>query len=319
MFFESIFLLILVVNPALSSLWEDSLPEISDIELRKEPLQINETYTQVKLDNVTGTLYATSLSKLSKITDLQIYTNGLEDVEDGAFCSPPILKNFEIIFNTKEKLLTITKNILKGCDKLEGLVIVTEPDNMLMLAEDALENLPNLRNLQLMGFNLTQLSPNYFKNLNSLQILTIRSCNVARIEPNFFKNLPNLKDLEISWNEITELPQNLFKNSSKLEVLSFYRNNLTNVTWDEFDGLKSLTYLHVGSNQITSFNAEKIARYMPNLTELDFPINPLDCKKREAFANELIEKLNRTIKIRHKFDPGYHDSCEVYDVKWDDD
>ncbi|XP_044262521.1 leucine-rich repeat-containing protein 15-like [Tribolium madens] len=314
MFQKSTYLFLMIINSGLSILWDESnFPKISDIELTKEPLQINETYTQVKLDNVNGTLYATSLSKLSKITDLQIYTNGLEDVEDGAFCSSPSLKNFEILFYTKEKPLTITKNILKNCDKLEKLEIVTNTDNMLLLAQDALENLPKLKQLQLMGFNLTQLSTNYFQNLNLLETLTIRSCNVEKIDPNFLDNFPNLKKFEFSWNHITQLPPNFFKKSSKLENLYLDRNNLTDLSWDEFDGLTSLKYLDISANQISSFNAEKIAKYLPNLTGLYFTFNPLECNKREAFANELIKKLNRTIEIRHKFDPGFFDSCEVFE------
>ncbi|KYB28477.1 Chaoptin-like Protein [Tribolium castaneum] len=353
--FESIFLLILVVNLQLLSLWKDCLPEISDIEPRKEPLQINEAYTQVKLDNVTGTLYATSLSKLSKITDLQIYTNGLEDVEDGALeintsddelylkmwgdlysdsfskldnithisifannlteiqpgaiCSNPALRKMEFTVMPPSLFSKLTKSHLENCQNLEELEFYGSYWNFTALDVDALENLPKVKKLKLDRLEIPHLTHDYLKNLTSVTNLTLQHCEIEEIDPDVFSDLKNLEEVGLNCNKLTKLPQNLFKNNPKLEKLTLVSNRIRNLTWDEFEGLDTLKVLYIGQNSIKHFDAEKIAKNMPNLRELNVFLTKLKGSELEEFQRELQAKLNHTVNVSGEYDHRSYSLC----------
>jgi Leucine-rich repeat (LRR) protein len=68
--------------------------------------------------------------------------------------------------------------------------------------------------------------------------------------------------------------------------------------------------LNIAENQISSFDADKIAANFPNLKSLYIQQNPLPCKEKEAFVNQLKTKLKKLVDVEYKFDPGFYDSCE---------
>lgn len=283
------------------------LPEFVNVTLSKEkPLESD--LPQMQITDLSGTIFLNSFSKLSKITDLKILAKNLTEIEPEAICSNRVLRKFEIILGLSQ--LQVTKKLFKGCEDLLELSIVGNYEKTTSLDTNTFDNLSKLKNLNLVSLDIPHLTHSDFKNLKSLTYLSINKCKLKKIDSDVFDNLENLKELEIFFNELTTLPKNLFKKTPKLEKLLLMSNNITDLTWDEFEGLSKLTDLHIGRNNINFFDAEKIAKNMPNLKEFSFELNPVDCKKREAFANELKLKLSHPITISHKFDPGFADSCE---------
>jgi Leucine-rich repeat (LRR) protein len=92
--------------------------------------------------------------------------------------------------------------------------------------------------------------------------------------------------------------------------LTLRRNRIQNLTWDEFEGLNNLEVLSIAENQISFFDADKIATNFPNLKSLYIELNPPSCKEKEAFVNQLKPKLKKLVEVEYKFDPGFYDSCE---------
>jgi Leucine-rich repeat (LRR) protein len=137
------------------------------------------------------------------------------------------------------------------------------------------------------------------------------TCNIQEIDSDTFEDLTNLETIVMIHNEMLQkIPKGLFKNTPKLKTLTLSGNNIQDLTWDEFEGLTNLEILNVGRNRISSFDADKISTNFPNLKSLSIELNPLPCKEREAFVNQLKTKLKKLVDVEYKFDSGFADSCE---------
>ncbi|RZB49875.1 LRR 8 domain containing protein [Asbolus verrucosus] len=222
----------------------------------------------------------------------------------------PSVKNLRLDFYRNDGTVTLTKDVFANCDNLEELILVFDHGEPEITAPDAFEKLPNLKKLAIQDYNITLLTENSLKKLINIILLK----NIEEIDAKVFENFNNLKEIAIVNNrKLTHLTNNLFKNVPKLKKLSLFRNRFQNLTWDEFEGLSSLEELNIFGNRITSFNADKIATYLPNLQSLSIKDNPLSCKQREVFVEKLKAKLSNLEDVSFKVDSGYYDSCEQED------
>ncbi|XP_044262257.1 leucine-rich repeat and fibronectin type-III domain-containing protein 5-like [Tribolium madens] len=271
-----------------------------------QPLKLNGSSTKVELMGVWGNLYSDSLSKLDQVTHLKIFAK----IHPGAICSNPNLRKFELVLSRETNLLKLRKSHFHNCQNLEEFSIVGNYKNSSTFIEKAaLEDLSNLKYLDLENLKLPHFTHDHLKNLNSLIHLTVNKCGIEEIESGVFDDLKNIEEIVFVYNRFTTLPKNLFKNNARVKKLILLSNNITNLTWDEFVGLDSVTDRAIGRNSITHFDATKIAENMPRLEELNVELNPIPCKKVEQFAKELKLKLNHTVKVTHRVNPFSYDSC----------
>jgi Leucine-rich repeat (LRR) protein len=144
-----------------------------------------------------------------------------------------------------------------------------------------------------------------------LTTLFFAKCSIQEIDSDTFEDLTNLETIGIIHNDkLQKIPKGLFKNTPKLKTLTLRSNRIQNLTWDEFEGLTNLEVLSIAQNQISSFDTDKIATNFPNLKSLYIEMNPLPCKEKETFVNQLKTKLKKLVEVEYKFDAGYFDSCE---------
>jgi Leucine-rich repeat (LRR) protein len=268
-----------------------------------KPIQLPKNYTKLQIRGLNGTIYSDSLSQLG-VSEIGIFVTDDIKIEDGALCSSPTLKVLEINFDYTNTALT--KNILKNCDKLEELLLVYDFDKgPHQIDHNALESLSSLKGLHFQGYNVSHLKKDFLKIHNTVTTLFLSFCSIQEIDSDTFEDLTNLEMIGIMHNEkLQKIPKGLFKNTPKLKTLTLRSNRIQNLTWDEFEGLTSLEVLNIAQNQISFFDADKIATNFPNLKSLYIELNPLPCKEKEAFVNQLKTKLKKLV------DPGFYDSCE---------
>jgi Leucine-rich repeat (LRR) protein len=252
-----------------------------------------------------------TLSQLG-VSELRIFVTDDTKIEDGALCSSPTLKVLEINFYYTNTTPALTKNILENCNKLEELLLVYDCDKgPHQIDHNALESLSSLKGLHFQGYNVTHLKKDFLKIPNTLTTLFFSTCNIQEIDSDTFEDLTNLETIVMIHNEkLQKIPKGLFKNTPKLKTLTLRSNRIQNLTWDEFEGLNNLEVLSIAENQISSFDVDKIATNFPNLKSLYIELNPLPCKGKEAFVNQLKTKLKKLVDVEYKFDPGFYDSCE---------
>ncbi|RZB49877.1 leucine-rich repeat-containing protein 15-like [Asbolus verrucosus] len=295
-------------------LWSEDLPQVSNIVLEKgKPINLGKNYDKVQISGLNGTLYSDSLSQLQTVTELKIHRNQIREIEKGALCSSPALRVLELEFYTNIKLPVFTRDAFDSCDNLEELLLKFDDNdvgNPPLINQDAFGNLPRLQKLALQGYRIPHMTKHFLKiSHDSLTALIFSFCHIQRIDSDVFDDFKNLEEVIITHNpEWSRLPTDIFKNLSKLKKLVLRDNNLQGLSWDEFQGLSSLRELNLVDNQISSFDVDKIAKYMPGLEDLQIEINPAPCKQKEAFVSQLKTKLNHSVEVSYKF--GFYDSCE---------
>ncbi|KAJ3650776.1 hypothetical protein Zmor_016856 [Zophobas morio] len=290
----------------------DSAYEISDfLTAAGHPLDLPQIHTKLRIKNINGTIYKDTFSKLGKIESLEIASNHINQIEAGAICLSPTLRQFQIDFTGNDNNLSFHKNIFDNCEHLEELALIFNYELKPELDVDFFEYVSNLKTLVLRNFKIEHLTKAFITNLKFVSSLTLFNTQMKQIDGNVFEHLNNLEKLSLNLHMLTTLPKDLFKSTPKLTTLILANGNLTGLNWGEFDGLTSLKSLVLTQNHITSFDADKIATYMPELEALAVELNPLECKKLESFAEELTKKFEHPIQVTYKFDPGFYDECKA--------
>jgi Leucine-rich repeat (LRR) protein len=276
-----------------------------------KPIELLENYNKVQIGGLNGTIYSDTLSQLG-VSELQIFVTDDTKIEDGALCSSPTLNVLEINFDYINTTPALTKNTLENCNKLEELLLVYDFDKgPHQLDHNALESLSSLKGLHFQGYNVIHLKKDFLKIPNTLTTLVFETCSIQKIDSDTFEDLTNLETIGIINNDkLQKIPKGLFKNTPKLKTLMLSSNGIQDLTWDEFEGLANLEELNIRENRISSFDANKMAANFPNLKSLRIELNPLPCKGKEAFVNQLKTKLKKLVDVEYKYDPGFYDSCE---------
>jgi Leucine-rich repeat (LRR) protein len=307
-----IFVIFLLKEIHCRFLWEADFPEVSGVTLEKgKPIELLKNYTKVQIRGLNGTIYSDSLSQLG-VSELRIFVTDDTKIDDGALCSSPRLKVLEINFDHTNSTPALTKNTLENCNKLEELLLVYDfGKGPHQLDHNALESLSSLKGLHFQGYNVIHLKKDFLKIPNTLTTLVFETCSIQEIDSDTFEDLTNLETIGIINNDkLQKIPKGLFKNTPKLKTLTLSSNGIQDLTWDEFEGLANLEELNIRENRISSFDADKMAANFPNLKSLRIELNPLPCKEKEAFVNQLKTKLKKLVDVEYKYDPGFYDSCE---------
>jgi len=139
----------------------------------------------------------------------------------------------------------------------------------------SLEELKNLKELDLRGLELTEIPPE-IGNLQSLEELILRSNLLTKL-PAEIGNLKSLQKLDLYFNQLRRIPPEI-GNLQSLQELDLWHNELKTIP-PEISSLRSLRDLNLSDNKLT-----KIPRRIGNLQslrELDLSSNKLKRLPRE--------------------------------------
>lgn len=145
----------------------------------------------------------------SKMEQFHLINTNVSIFQKNLFQKLPNLKNFAVQNNP----ITLAESyLLSGsAEQLETLQLDSSIQNLDVLRNITLQELPKLQLLSLQGNNISFISKTLFATLPNLRSLYLDSSNILRISPNAFDALIYIKQVFLRNNLLSELPENLFQ------------------------------------------------------------------------------------------------------------
>ena len=199
--------------------WNQNLTEIPN-DIPADALKIDIA------DNDITTVRANVFAHLTQCKSLHLGTNGISEIEPGAFNGLTALTNFEIWTSELERLFA----------------------NMF-------SNLKNCRNMRIQLLRITEVEPGSFNGLTSLTHLYLSwndRFNVLRA--GMFHGLIAIHALSVNHNGMHTIEDGTFANLKTLEFLFMERNDLDTLRQGIFFGLFSVKTLYLDRNHLTTLS-----------------------------------------------------------------
>lgn len=170
--------------------------------------------------------------------------------------------------------MQIPSNAFSSSVDLQNLTLAL--NSIRVIRERAFYGLSNLRQLNLSGNSLTQLSANQFT-MKYLEKLDLSHNDVNAIDSETFSELQYLKELDLSKNSLTQLDERTFTRLSHLKALYLNENSISNIQPNTFAGLLVLDRLELSSNSLSTIN------------DSPFGTSPLPLRKLFLKSNNIIQ------------------------------
>jgi Leucine-rich repeat (LRR) protein len=206
--------------------------DLSAISEMSKPFSKFSAMSELKLEKASVTsLPLDAFKGLQNVTLLSLSHNFFGSIGTGlpvgVFQPITSLVSLDVSNN---KLMTIRKDIFKGCDKLENF--------------DASNNY------------ISEIKSGAFSPLVALKLLNLNQNQIDAPAIDTFKFCVSLETLDISNNFISRLNNGTFLPLQSLKVLKLSKNKLNYLTQDEFRGLKYLTFLDLSENHGAKWHHE---------------------------------------------------------------
>ncbi|XP_060781748.1 toll-like receptor 4 [Neoarius graeffei] len=185
--------------------------------------------------------------------------------------------------NVRHINLSLNANIGLNVKPFSGNELIEELDfhhtNLNTIGQfGILENLKNLKYLDLSYTRITFSSYLSFHGLRSLKILKIAGNTFqGNILSYLFENLTALEVLDMSHCGIDQIPCKAFINLQKLSQILLSHNNLMVLDFLTCPNLQSLTRLAVDQNSISLIKLNTLQNLPANLSVFDISSNPIRC------------------------------------------
>jgi Leucine-rich repeat (LRR) protein len=166
-------------------------------------------------------------------------------------------------------LMEIRPEWIEGLEHLEELDLAFWMiDEIYETPPGLLDNMINLKNLELSLFPVEVYNRSNFKNLSKLETLSLSSCEKPiKMDEDTLYDLKNLKVLNFEYLCLESLPKSLLKNNPKLETVIFRKMSLLEIPDNFFKGLKNLKKIDLSGNFFDSFDRERLG--IPSSTEVE--------------------------------------------------
>ncbi|KAM3855819.1 phospholipase A2 inhibitor-like [Vipera latastei] len=173
-------------------------------------------------------------------------------------CNSPSLREFPTGFPVRAKMISV------------------EFTQVSSLGVEALQGLPNLRDLHLSNNRLKTLPSGLFRNLPELHTLDLSRNDLEDLPPEIFTNASSLTHLSLSENRLAELRPSWFETLKELRILGLDHNQVKEIPISCFDKLKELTSLDLSFNLLHRLAPEMFSG-LDNLEKLVLESNPIQC------------------------------------------
>ena len=132
-------------------------------------------------------------------------------------------------------------------------------------ASISLEDLKNIRDLNLENLQLTSITANDLKDMNNLEELSIAYNNISKLDEDLLKHNPLLEYFYAFENKISNIPEHFFYSTPDLIAINISNNNLQSIPEYLILNLSELSYLNLSDNK----NIKKIPENLLEGVELN--------------------------------------------------
>nr|XP_022340062.1 slit homolog 2 protein-like isoform X3 [Crassostrea virginica] len=157
---------------------------------------------------------------------------------------------------------------------------------------------PETQRLELQGNNISMVRRNDLQNLHNLRILQLLENKIGTIEQGAFRDLDQMERLRIDRNELAELPDNLFASMTKLQRLDLSYNKLKVIGKKTLAGSTVLRNLQLDHNQLECVS-ETALKPLHSMEILTLNYNELTSLPKNLFDN--MSNLRTLRLIDNKF------------------
>lgn len=189
-----------------------------------------------------------ALGHLNRLQQLDMGENSITEVSRIDF-----LANFMFSSN-KIKIslsLQISNNVLQSMGSLTQLQL--DQNGISVIRDGTFNGLDNLRELNISGNSIQQLSANTFP-LVRLESLDLSNNDLTKVKGQTFRELQSLVTLNLSRNALNELDDQTFVGLVKLKTLLLKDNRILNVQANTFAHLPSIIRIDLSSNALRTLN-----------------------------------------------------------------
>ncbi|XP_048380280.2 slit homolog 3 protein-like [Stegostoma tigrinum] len=193
---------------------------------------------------------------------------------------------------------------------LDTEILLLSYNNLTTVSLSSLENLPNLRDIDLSNNQIQHFDPDRpfpiekldlsansltripdFSNLKNLRKLILNYNKIHALPEGAFNDLVSLEELSISGNAIRVIPENIFDPVENLKYLTLSANNIENLPSNPFHNLKRLTTLNISHNQLRTIPAGSLEGH--SKLNLCLSNNPWLCNCDIQYLIEWIRGVNQ--------------------------
>ncbi|KAH0561637.1 hypothetical protein KQX54_018270 [Cotesia glomerata] len=151
---------------------------------------------------------AFDLQIFSKMEQFHLINTNISIFHKNLFQKLSNIKNFAV----QNNLITLAESYLffGPAEQLETLELDSSIQNLEVLSNITLQELPKVQLLSLQGNNITFIPKTLFATFPNLRSLYLDSSNIVRIDSNAFDGLISIKQVFLRNNLLSELPKDLF-------------------------------------------------------------------------------------------------------------
>ena len=216
---------------------------------------------------------------LSRLGELHLNSHSFTALQPGVFDGLPNLR--DLFLSNNSGLTTLKPGVFDGLPNLRGLRIARN-EGLKELQPGVFRGLPNLRFLALPGNSLTAQGLGLLDDLAELKGLDLEGNKLKTLEPNAFRGLPALTQLSLIGNQIRTLKPGVFDGLGALESLHLDGNELHALEPGVFDGLPNMWWLDFSENKLATVHPD-LFRGLNGLRQVELDGNQLTALPRDLF------------------------------------
>jgi len=220
--------------------------------------------------NSLSKLPSKSLGQLRKLEKLNLASNNLNVVEDGALDELSALISLDISGN---KLVALPPDLLSQTKYLQELYLSN--NSLSVLAPGLFDGLQHLLVLNLSQNDIGNdwLTQETFSSCVRLVALDISHNRLSRMDPNVLSSLTSLQVLDLSHNQLHTVQGNTFLSQHNLHILRLSHNSLDHLHPQSFAGLSVLSSLTLEKNSLTNLPKDLLQNCSIALVDLSLASN----------------------------------------------
>nr|XP_015835991.1 PREDICTED: leucine-rich repeat-containing G-protein coupled receptor 4-like isoform X1 [Tribolium castaneum] len=196
--------------------------------------------------NAFSTFEELPANNFTNVAHLEFVEDLSQDSASNVSCR--VNANNTICHLSKKHVVSINNNLMQKFRNIATLSVRWGPHDVVEIADDALNNLKNIKELSLKN---CYIKSHVFKNASLLKILYVAQSTFESIQEDCFEGLPNLEELWISLSNVVIIRRGFFKNLPNLTALLLPENGIEGIEKNAISYTKNLAVLNLSHNRLT--------------------------------------------------------------------